>query len=133
LRVVVDSSVLVAALIDTGAEGTWAENVLASGALHAPELVRAEAANILRRLELAKRITASEASAAQGDLMQLAIELYPFDPFANRIWELRHNVTCYDGWYVAVAEGLKLPLATLDARLRRAKGPRCKFVSPPRP
>lgn len=133
MSVVVDSSVLVAALIDTGAEGTWAEKVFAIGELHAPELARAEAANILRRLELAKRITASEANAAQADLMQLAIELYSFDPYADRIWELRHTVTSYDGWYVAVAEALKLPLATLDARLRRAKGPRCKFVSPPGP
>jgi predicted nucleic acid-binding protein len=133
LSVVVDSSVIVAALIDTGAEGTWAENVLASGVLHAPELVRAEAANILRRLEIARRITASESDAAQSDLMQLALELYSFDPFADRVWELRHNVTCYDGWYVAIAEALELPLATLDSRLRRAKSPRCKFVAPPKP
>lgn len=124
---------LVAALIDTGAEGVWAENVLARGELHAPELARAEAANILRRLELARHITASEASAAQGDLMQLALELYSFDPFADRVWELRHNMTCYDAWYVAIAESLTLPLATLDARLRRAKGLTCKFVSPPKP
>jgi predicted nucleic acid-binding protein len=133
LSAVVDSSVLVAALIDTGAEGVWAENVLARGELHAPELARAEAANILRRLELARHITASEASSAQGDLMQLALELYSFDPFADRVWELRHNVTCYDAWYVAIAESLTLPLATLDARLRRAKGLTCKFVSPPKP
>ena len=133
MSVVVDSSVIVAALIDSGAEGTWAENVLASGVLHAPELVRAEAANILRRLEIARRITASESDAAQSDLMQLALELYSFDPFADRVWELRHNVTCYDGWYVAIAEALELPLATLDARLRRAKSPRCKFVAPPKP
>jgi predicted nucleic acid-binding protein len=133
LSVVVDSSVIVAALIDSGEEGTWAENVLASGVLHAPELVRAEAANILRRLEIARRITASESDAAQSDLMQLALELYSFDPFADRVWELRHNVTCYDGWYVAIAEALELPLATLDARLRRAKSPRCKFVAPPKP
>jgi predicted nucleic acid-binding protein len=133
LSVVVDSSVLVAALIDTGAEGAWAENVLARGELHAPELARAEAANILRRLELARHITVFEASAAQGDLMQLALELYSFDPFADRVWELRHNVTCYDAWYVAIAESLTLPLATLDARLRRAKGLTCKFVSPPKP
>lgn len=133
MSAVVDSSVLVAALIDTGAEGVWAENVLARGELHAPELARAEAANILRRLELARHITASEASAAQGDLMQLALELYSFDPFADRVWELRHNMTCYDAWYVAIAESLTLPLATLDARLRRAKGLTCKFVSPPKP
>jgi predicted nucleic acid-binding protein len=49
--------------------------------------------------------------------MQLDMELFSFDPFADRIWELRHTVTSYDAWYVALAEALRLPLATLDARL----------------
>jgi hypothetical protein len=54
---VVDPSVLVAALVDTGPNGSWAEAVLARGSLHAPELARVEATNILRRLELAKQLT----------------------------------------------------------------------------
>jgi len=130
LSVVVDSSVLVAALVDTGANGTWAEEVLAGGSLHAPELARVEATNILRRLELAKQLTTSEANAAHDDLMQLDLELFSFDPFADRIWELRHTVTSYDAWYVALAEALGLPLATLDGRLSKAKGVICKFLTP---
>ena len=34
--------------------------------------------------------------------------LLPFAPFEERIWELRHNLTAYDAWYVAVA-GVGLP------------------------
>ena len=132
MSVVVDSSVLVAALIDSGAHGTWAEGVLASGLLYGPELARAEATNILRRLERAKQITTAEANAAHEDLMQLEMELFSFDAFAERIWELRHNVTSYDAWYVAVAEALNLPLATLDEPLSKAPGPGCKFLTPPR-
>ncbi|CAN5210543.1 hypothetical protein BH20ACT8_BH20ACT8_03040 [soil metagenome] len=52
-------------------------------------------------------------------------------PYARRIWQLRHDITCYDAWYVAVAELLSAPLATLDHRLIRATGPRCAFVIPP--
>jgi len=130
LSIVVDSSVLVAALIDSGPHGDWAEQVLASGLLQAPELVRAEATNIFRRLERAKLITTPEANAAQDDLMQLDIELFPCDPFAGRIWELRHNVTSYDAWYVAVAEALELPFATLDEPLSKANGVACKFLTP---
>jgi predicted nucleic acid-binding protein len=130
LSVVVDSSVLVAALVDTGPNGTWAEEVVSTGSLHAPELARVEATNILRRLELAKQLTTPEANAAHEDLMQLDMQLFSFDPFADRIWELRHTVTSYDAWYVAVAEALGLPLATLDARLSRAKGVSCKFLIP---
>jgi predicted nucleic acid-binding protein len=130
LSVVVDSSVLVAALIDAGPRGAWAEKVLARGPLHAPELARAEAMNILRRLERAKLITTPEANGAQDDLMLLEIELFSFEPFAGRIWELRHNVTSYDAWYVALAEALGLPLATLDERLCRSNVVACQFLTP---
>lgn len=56
------------------------------------------------------------------------MELFPYAPFASRVWELREDVTCYDAWYVAIAEALSAPLATLDARLANAPGPRCRFA-----
>jgi len=62
--------------------------------------------------------------------MQLDIELFSFEAFAGRIWELRHDVTSYDAWYVAVAEALGLPLATVDERLSRSKVAACEFVTP---
>ena len=130
MSTVVDSSVLVAALVDTGPQGAWAETVLAGGSLYAPELLLAEATNVFRRLERAKLITTAEANAARNDLMQLDIDLSPFEPFADRIWELRHNVTSYDAWYVALAEALKLPLATLDEPLSKSNGVTCKFLTP---
>jgi predicted nucleic acid-binding protein len=128
---VVDASLLVAALVDAGAEGEWAEEVLRTGGLVAPHLALVEAANILRRLELAGRLGQLEAGIAARDLVLLDLELVPFDPFADRVWELRKNVTCYDAWYVAMAEALDLPLATLDRRLAAASGPRCRFLLPP--
>jgi len=130
LSTVVDASVLVAALVDTGPHGVWAEDVLARGSLHAPELARAEATNILRRLERAKLISTPEAIGAHDDLMQLDIDSFSFEPFADRIWELRHNVTSYDAWYVALAEALKLPLATLDETLSKSNGVACEFLTP---
>lgn len=130
MSVVVDSSVLVAALVDTGPDGIWAENVVEGSVLYAPELVQVEATNILRRLELGKKITLAEANSAYADLMQLEIELFPFAPFADRIWELRPTVTSYDAWYVSLAEAIGFPLATLDARLAKAPGPKCEFLTP---
>jgi predicted nucleic acid-binding protein len=62
--------------------------------------------------------------------MQLEIELFAFEPFASRVWELRHNVTSYDALYVAAAEALDLPLATLDRPLSRANGVGCRFLMP---
>ncbi len=55
---------------------------------------------------------------------------FSYEPFAERVWEMRENATAYDAWYVAVAETLGAPLATLDARLSHAAGPRCEFAMP---
>jgi predicted nucleic acid-binding protein len=128
MTLVVDASVFVAALLDTGAVGQWAESVLENEAIVAPELVMVETINILRRLERAKEILPLEANLAQHDFLRLDIQLFPFNPFAERIWALRNNVTSYDAWYVALAEALDCPLATLDEKLIHASGPNCSFV-----
>ena len=132
MTTVVDASVLVAALIDSGHEGKWAESLVAEGRLAGPELVLAEASNILRRLERAEQIMRIEAATAYGDLLRLDIELFPFTPFAERVWALRGNLTSYDAWYVALAEALDCPLVTLDRRLSRASGPICEIIAPAR-
>ncbi len=131
MSAVVDASFLVAAMVDTGAEGRWAEDLVRASGLIAPHLALVEATSILRRFELEGRLGRMEAGAAAGDLLQLDLELVPFTPFAERVWELRANVTSYDAWYVAVAEQCDLPLAALDRRLARATGPRCRFLLPP--
>jgi predicted nucleic acid-binding protein len=128
VTLVVDASMVVAALVDSGMDGRWAEALLAGGPLAAPHLLIVEAANILRRSAASGAISAEQASMAHADLLDLRVELFPYAPFAARIWELRENVTCYDAWYVAVAETFNAPLATLDARLANAPGPRCRFM-----
>ena len=130
MTTVVDASVLVAALVDTGREGSWAESVIADDALAGPELVLAEATNILRRLELAGHLPRPDAESAHERMLRLDVVLFSFAPFARRVWALRENLTCYDAWYVALAEALECPLATLDRRLSRADGPACGVVTP---
>ncbi len=132
MTLVVDASTVVAALVDGGRDGTWADALLASDSLAAPHLMPAEVANIVRRASLAGEITADVASLAHGDLLELRVELFSYEPFAARVWELRENVTAYDAWYVALAEHLEAPLATLDERLVSSTGPRCTFATPPR-
>ena len=127
---VIDASVLVAALVDSGPAGVWAESIIVQDTLASPELALAEAGNILRRLEQSGQISRAAATDAYGDLLRLDMELFPFAPFAERVWALRDNVTCYDAWYVALAETLNCPLVTLDRRLSRANGPTCEFIVP---
>lgn len=129
MTLVVDASMIVAALIDSGTDGSWAEELLTSDSLAAPHMLTAEVSNILRRSAVAGAISPQQASLAHSDLLDLRVELFPYAPFATRIWDLRTNVTCYDAWYVALAEALGAPLATLDARLAKAPGPRCRFLT----
>jgi predicted nucleic acid-binding protein len=89
MTVVVDASLVVAGLASADATGKWAESVLAGGPLAAPHLMPVEAASILHRAELAGEISADAASLAHADLGRLRVEYFPYDPFAERIWELR--------------------------------------------
>ena len=76
-------------------------------------------------------LSADAASLAYADLLDLRVELHPFSLSAVRVWQLRSSVGSYDAWYVALAELLDAPLATLDLRLSHASGPRCRFELPP--
>jgi predicted nucleic acid-binding protein len=87
------ASVLVAGLVDSGADGAWAAAVLGDHELAAPHLMPVEAADILRRAALAGDITADSASLAHGDVLDLRVELWPYAPLAERCWQLRENVT----------------------------------------
>ena len=131
MTAVIDASLLVAVLVDSGDEGRWAEYAIAGDVLASPELALVEATNILRRLELAGELSRFEAAAAHADLLKLDLVLFPFAPFAERVWALRSNLTCYDAWYVALAEALDCRLVTLDRRLSGAAGPACEVVTPP--
>ena len=75
-------------------------------------------------------ISRLEANSACDDLVSLEMELFPFAPLAERIWALRGNLTTYDAWYVALAEALDCPLATLDYKLSRSQGPVCRVITP---
>lgn len=130
MTVVVDASCVVAALVDDGGAGRWAENQLTSDDLAAPHLMLVEVANVLGRAVLAGDITPDVGSLAHGDLLALPVALFAYEPLAERVWELRSSITAYDAWYVALAELLESPLATVDVRLSRSRGPRCAFLTP---
>lgn len=131
MTTVLDASVVVAALVDDGSTGRWAEEVLLRGHLAAPHLMPVETANVLRRALGAGDITRDTAAVAHAELQALPVDLFPYGPVASRVWELRENVTAYDGWYVGLAELLDAELATLDLRLARSPGVRCSVLVPP--
>jgi predicted nucleic acid-binding protein len=92
----------------------------------APALVDAEVGNALRRKVRAEEIGARKAKAALEDFLEMRLQRVPHRHLVERAWQLRDNVSFYDGLYVALAEGMGAPLLTLDARLARASGLRAE-------
>lgn len=127
---VCDASAVVATLLDAGPDGRWATEALNGVNLVAPSLVNYEVSNIIRRHELAGRVGTDQAAQAHADLLDLAIEYWPYEVLGSRVWELRSNLSCYDASYVAVAELTGSPLVTLDRRIGRAPNLRCVISTP---
>lgn len=122
---VLDASVVADALIRRGPAGRAAREALgAVRHLQVPAILEAEVLSALRRAER-EGLAAGALRAARRRLAALPVRPHPFAPFARRVWALRHTLTVYDAWYVAVAEARDTQLVTADARLAAASGPRC--------
>lgn len=125
---VLDASVLVEYLTrGKHAESSRRHLMSSPGWLWAPFLVDAEVGHALRGEVRAGLISARAARAALGDLMEMRLQRVSHHLLAERAWELRENVSFYDGLYVALAEALEAPLVTLDARLAKAPGLRAEI------
>lgn len=127
---VVDASALMAVLADAGGTGAAVADAVAGSTLAAPELLPFEVANALRRLETTGRLGSETAALAHGDLLDLAVELWPYAALASTAWPLRGSLTLYDASYAALASQLDVPLVTVDQRLARTASSACQVVVP---
>lgn len=116
--IVVDASAVVEALVGAAPS----EDLLDAlrGDIKAPHLLDIEVLSALRGLQLGGRITEEQASEARANYATFGINRHEASPFAERIWQLRHQFTAYDSAYLALAEGLNAPLLTCDAKLATA-------------
>jgi predicted nucleic acid-binding protein len=123
---VTDASVFVDALVGVGVHGELARAYLRGvSVLEVPAIFGAEATSAVRMLVLRGELNSIRAAAAIEQVRTVRTLQFPFEPFSRRVWELRTNLTVYDGWYVALAEWLGTELVTADQRLANAAGPRC--------
>jgi predicted nucleic acid-binding protein len=126
--IVVDASAAIAGLLNDGP----ARRALAAEQIHIPHLIDSEVASGLRRLVMARRITAKQGWAALDTWRRLGATRYPVHGLLDRIWALRDDLTAYDAGYVALADQLGCPVVTADARLAAAAGIRCPVTLIPR-
>ena len=129
---VADASFVMALLSDSDDPmTTWANDLIDGADLVAPHFMPVEVTSALRNAERREILTPRQTALIHQDLVDLGVELYPFEPFASRVWALRHAASPYDAWYLALAERLEVPLVTLDLRLTRTADARCEFSLPP--
>ena len=120
---VIDASAAIEILIGSNAGARWRDRVLrADETLQAPYLIDIEVMSGLRRLASARETLASRAERAVENFSNLRLVRCGHLVLLPRIWELRHNLSAYDATYVALAELLRAPLLTNDARLSRSHG-----------
>lgn len=130
MTVVIDASVAVAGLVPGSAHSDWAREVLGNDDLVGPELLAIEVLHMLRKAVLRGDLSAQVGEEIAHDLGDLVDYFLPTSSLGTRMWELHTNVTSYDASYVALAEALGAPLATLNRRVATAQGPRCDFLVP---
>jgi predicted nucleic acid-binding protein len=122
---VVDASVLAPVVADAGTDGRRFRRRLHGETIVGPDLLRVEVTSVVRRQASLGALTPEQADAAIRDLLEFPITVFPTTTLLHRVWELRQNLTAYDGCYVALAEGVDSPLVTADRRLANAPGLRC--------
>jgi len=118
--IVVDTSAVVTALAGRSPSQGLIERLSGDPDLHAPHVIDVEILHALRRLVARGRLSEERAADVRLDFGDLTIMRYPHHPLADRIWELRNNVTAHDAAFVALSETLDVPLITCDARLASA-------------
>lgn len=119
--IVVDASAVLDGLLDARSNTDLAA-VLSGGAepLAAPDLLDLEVVSVLRRWERRRELDPARAEQALQDLGALPVLRYPARTVLQAVWELRHNLTAYDGVYMALAQALPARLLTTDGRMAAA-------------
>jgi len=124
--IVLDASAAIEWLLNSSAGKRVGDVLLSDDALAAPHLIDVEIVQILRRYVRHNEITPERGRVALRDLRDVQLNRLPHLPMAERMWELRANVSAYDAAYVSLAEGLDATLLTCDRRLASAVGSRVR-------
>jgi predicted nucleic acid-binding protein len=88
----------------------------------APALLDAEVLHAITRYVRHGEMSDERAQQALALLIDADIDRFPIAPLVVDAWGLRHNVSSYDAFYIALARSLGCSLVTCDRALARAPG-----------
>ena len=83
----------------------------------------------MRRRVVLGKLAPETARQALIAFSMLQITRHQVEPIAERMWDMRDNISTYDAAYVALAEALAIPLMTSDRRLARAAEAYCEVTA----
>jgi len=121
-RLIVDASVAIKWVVPEE-HSTAAQSLLREGSdLRSPDLLWAEAGNILWKKWRRKELTSQEAGEILTDLRQFPLHILPTEPLCDLAWSIaqRFDRSFYDSLYLALAVSDSCPLVTADRRLYNA-------------
>ena len=97
--IVLDASAVVAVLVGPGpgAERSREKIERPGESLHVPHAMDLEVLHALRRQALLGTLSRERGAEALEDLKDIAFVRYPHASLVDRIWDLRDNLTAYDG------------------------------------
>lgn len=128
MRLVVDSSVIVAMCLAGGRLGP-----LEGHELHGPAHLAAEVTSTVREQVFRNEVAAEVAVASLNCLAGLLIKYASPGGLAREAYRLAEAngwAKTYDAEYVALARALDCPLVTLDRRLQRGAGSLATIIGP---
>ena len=125
--IVLDASCLFEVVVDSPDSEAIRARLATEPDQAAPHIVDIEVFSLIRREHQLGNLDATLAGLAVDDLRSWPGFRFDHRALLPRAWELRDTVRGWDAAYVALAEVLEAPLLTLDARLARAVGPRCRI------
>jgi predicted nucleic acid-binding protein len=124
---VVDASCLFEVVADTARAREIAHRLAADSDQTAPHVIDVEVFGVIRAQYLRGLLDGTAAGQAIADLRDWPGERVGHQWLIERAWELRDSVRGCDAFYVALAEAFDATLLTLDSRLARAHGMRCRI------
>jgi len=125
--IVVHASAMLELLLGTAVGRACRRHLVGDGEdLRGLQLLDVELAQVLRRFSAEGEIIPERSTEALADLLNRPLTRYPHEPLLERACELREAVSLDDAVSLALADALKAPLVTSDARTARAHGRRAQ-------